>query len=218
MRYAVRRMRPSDVPQAIEIDRECFPPQWPAPPYRRDIRSNPMAHYLVAYEAANQYAPISETALHKRTYSRILGKLKNLAQNRGIHHATQRIDGVIGLWMIMDEAHVMTLGVRQRCRRQGVGELLLISAIDLDIQLNARIVTLEVGSSNRAARALYGKYDFSNVGVRRGYYGESREDAVIMSTDTISSDSFQEIFQRAKKSYDEKRTIDLTLNSEKLRL
>ena len=120
--------------------------------------------------------------------------------------------------MMMDEAHVMTLGVRQSYRRQGVGELLLISAIELAIQLNARIMTLEVGSSNRAAQALYWKYGFSNVGVRRGYYGESREDAVIMSTDTISSGSFQEMFRRAKKSYAEKRAADLPLNSEKLRL
>jgi ribosomal-protein-alanine N-acetyltransferase len=213
MPYAVRGMRPSDIPQAIEIDRECFPPQWPTPPYERDLRSNPIAHYLVAHETTNRAVPMAKTLLQKSPLSRLFGKLKSSAQNRGLHRTTQRIDGVIGFWMMADEAHIMTLGVRQRCRRQSIGELLLISAIDLALQLNARIMTLEVGSSNRSAQALYGKYGFANVGVRRGYYGENREDAVIMSTDTITSGSFQELFQRAKKSYAEKMAIDLPRNS-----
>ena len=206
-------MRSADIPQAIEIDRECFPPQWPAPPYERDLRSNPMAHYLVAHETTKRAVPMAKTSLQKFTLGRLFGKLKNSVRDRGPYRTTQRIDGVIGFWMMADEAHIMTLGVLQRCRRQGIGESLLISAIELALQLNARIMTLEVGSSNRSAQALYGKYGFTNVGVRRGYYGENREDAVIMSTDTITSGSFQELFQRAKKSYAEKQATDFPQNS-----
>lgn len=48
MSYTVRRMRLEDIPDALDIDRECFAEQWAAVPYRRDLESNDMAHYLVA--------------------------------------------------------------------------------------------------------------------------------------------------------------------------
>jgi ribosomal-protein-alanine N-acetyltransferase len=214
MHYTVQKMQLRDIPQAIEVDRECFPPHWPAPPYKRDLRSNTMAHYLVAYDVESQAATAAQASLRSCTAGRLPGKLRSLlVRKRGLSCATQRIDGVIGLWLMVDEAHIITLGVRQRCRRQGVGELLLIYAIDLAIQLNARMMTLEVSSSNEAAQALYRKYGFTNVGLRRGYYGENREDAVIMSTDTITSSSFQELFQRSKRSYAEKRTNQLAAKS-----
>jgi [ribosomal protein S18]-alanine N-acetyltransferase len=213
MPYAVRKMRPADIPQAIEIDRECFPPQWPAPPYERDLRSNPVAHYLVAHETTNRAVSAAKTSLQKFTLGRLFGKLKNSVRNRGLYRTTQRIDGVIGFWMMADEAHIMTLGVRQRCRRQGVGELLLISAIDLAIQLNARIVTLEVRRSNEAAICLYKKHALAEVGSRRAYYNQNHEDAVIMSTEELSANRFQQQFQQLKRKCAERWGVDFPQNS-----
>ena len=68
----------------------------------------------------------------------------------------------------------------------------------------ARVVTLEVRVSNAAAQQLYAKYGFSQVGLRRGYYTDNHEDAVIMSTDHIASHSFQAQLQELKKAYTEK--------------
>lgn len=165
MSYKVRRMRPDDVKQVVEIDRECFPPDWPSPPYQTDLESNDMAHYLVACD------------------------------EKGC------IDGFIGVWMMADEAHIVTMGVRRARRRQGIGELLLISAIDLAAGLEAGSMTLEVRPSNEAAIALYEKYKFKLMGERRGYYKETLEDAIIMSTNHLTSSEFREQFSLLKQEY-----------------
>ena len=108
------------------------------------------------------------------------------------------IIGFTGFWIMADEAHITNIAVRELQRRQGIGELLLISTIDLATELNARIITLEVRASNTAAQNLYGKYGFTQTGLRRGYYIDNREDAVLMSAENISSAPFQAHLQRLK--------------------
>jgi len=102
------------------------------------------------------------------------------------------IVGFSGLWMMADEAHVTNLAVRQQYRGKGLGELLLLASIDLATELNASFLTLEVRASNLVAQSLYNKYGFMQMGVRRGYYLDNREDAIIMTTESISSESFRE--------------------------
>jgi len=81
--------------------------------------------------------------------------------------------------------------VHRQYQGKGLGELLLIASIDLAAELKASFMTLEVRASNLVAQSLYSKYGFIQMGVRRGYYLDNREDAIIMSTDSISSESFQ---------------------------
>ena len=102
------------------------------------------------------------------------------------------------------EAHITTIGVRQAFQRLGIGELLLISTIDLALSRQAEVMTLEVRLSNRAAQELYQKYGFTKRGIRRGYYTDNREDAVIMTTDTLTSVLFQSQFQLLKRAYVER--------------
>jgi ribosomal-protein-alanine N-acetyltransferase len=102
------------------------------------------------------------------------------------------------------EAHITTIGVRQAYQRLGIGELLLISTIDLALIRQAEVITLEVRLSNTAAQELYQKYGFTKRGVRRGYYTDNREDAVIMTTDTLTSAPFQSQFQLLKRAYAER--------------
>jgi ribosomal-protein-alanine N-acetyltransferase len=104
------------------------------------------------------------------------------------------------------EAHVTSIAVREKYRRRRIGELLLVAVIDLAGELKADVVTLEVRASNHPAQNLYAKYGFNRMGERRAYYldrgpsGDSREDAVIMTTDNISSDAFQERFRKLKET------------------
>jgi ribosomal-protein-alanine N-acetyltransferase len=114
------------------------------------------------------------------------------------------ITGFVGLWIMVDEAHVINIAVRETCRGKGIGELLLISSIEMAAKLKANVVTLEVRASNTVAQNLYNKYGFSNVGVRRGYYTDNKEDAFIMTTDIVTSDSFKRQFQRLKESHFQK--------------
>lgn len=112
--------------------------------------------------------------------------------------------GYIGLWLIVGEIHITTIAVRQSHRRRGLGELLLIAAIELALEHKARFITMEVRQSNLAARAMYGKYGFAEVGIRHRYYTETGEDAVIMSTEDIALASFQDNFHRRKRAHAER--------------
>jgi len=170
-------MRVEDVPQASEIDRECFP-EWPPPPYKREILFSKLSHYLVAWEKeTDSHAdhPLIEQRESPQRSSRLgqfVERLKLLlkAEPDSPSSMNQRIVGLAGLWIMADEAHLTTIGVRKAYRRQGIGGLLLIAVLDLAVMHNARMVTLEVRVSNRAAQNLYEKYGFYSVGLRRGYY------------------------------------------------
>ena len=107
------------------------------------------------------------------------------------------------------EAHITSIAVRELRRRQGTGELLLISVINLAAELNARIITLEVRISNTAAQSLYYKYGFTQAGLRRNYYVDNKEDAVIMSTENITAVPFQAHLQRLKRAHSRKWGIAL---------
>ncbi len=114
---------------------------------------------------------------------------------------TECVIGMAGCWLMAGEEHITTVAVRSTYQRQGVGEGLFISLIDLAFQLKAQVVTLEVRVSNDLARSLYQKYGFNTAGIRRHYYTDNGEDAYIMTTDTITSPSFQSLFNGLKQAY-----------------
>jgi ribosomal-protein-alanine N-acetyltransferase len=93
---------------------------------------------------------------------------------------------------MVDEAHIVAIAVRESYRGQGLGELLLSRAMDLAMENQQDVVTLEVRRSNLVAQALYEKYRFLKVGVRRRYYSDNHEDAIIMSTPPIQHETFRE--------------------------
>ena len=115
-----------------------------------------------------------------------------------------KIFGFIGLWFIVGEIHITTIAICPSHRRKGLGELLLIGAFESAIRRGARFLTLEVRQSNKAALGLYRKYGIVEVGVRKNYYSETDEDALIMTTDDITSDVFQSNFCSLKRSLNEK--------------
>jgi len=202
--YIVRPMQLADVPQATEIDRECFPTQWPPPPYRSDLLFNRLACYLVACEDETHAAPMEEREQRGSPLDRHPVGVRHLFDKAGASPPRQLVVGVIGFWLMAGEAHITTIGVRQAFQRLGIGELLLISIIDLALTRQAEVITLEVRLSNRAAHELYQKYGFTKRGVRKGYYTDNREDAVIMTTDTLTSALFQSQFQLLRRAYAER--------------
>lgn len=91
------------------------------------------------------------------------------------------VSGHIGLKLISDEAHVMTIAVRPEKRRRGHARGLMEAALADPASAGARRVYLEVRPSNLAARTLYESLGFRTTAVRRGYYGD--EDALLMTLD-----------------------------------
>ncbi|HHV61773.1 MAG TPA: ribosomal protein S18-alanine N-acetyltransferase [Firmicutes bacterium] len=91
-----------------------------------------------------------------------------------------RVVGYVGTWLILDEAHVTNIAVHPDYRRQGIGEKLLRSMMALAGSRGAKRMTLEVRVSNKPAQRLYEKLGFVRIGLRRGYYHDNNEDAIIM--------------------------------------
>ena len=203
LRYAIRPMQIEDIPQANDIDRECFPTQWPPPSYKREILSGKMAHYLVAWDREERQEPTEQRIRGSSSFNRFVERMRQLLSGEQasspITH--QRIVGLAGVWIMKGEAHLTTIGVREAYRRQGIGELLLIAAISLSTMHNAQVLTLEARASNFTAITLYEKYGFFKMGVSRGYYPEDGEDALVMSTDKLTSASFQSRFQQLKQAH-----------------
>jgi ribosomal-protein-alanine N-acetyltransferase len=194
-------MRKEDLSQVAEIDREAFPTQWPPPNYRHELEL-PLAHYLVSIDGNSTYA---ETTRPENGLNRLISPLKRLFQHErftssgSLPCARQYIVGFAGMWVMADEAHITNIAIRKQYQRRRIGELLLISLLDLANHMNASFMTLEVRASNTTAQNLYAKYGFKQVGTRRGYYLDNKEDGIIMSTESITSTSFQEHFQRLKQ-------------------
>jgi [ribosomal protein S18]-alanine N-acetyltransferase len=90
------------------------------------------------------------------------------------------VAGYGGIWLIMDEAHVTNIAVRDRYRGKKLGKRLLTELQQTAGYMGAVRMTLEVRASNFIAQRLYEKLGFRSVGVRKGYYTDNREDAIIM--------------------------------------
>lgn len=100
--------------------------------------------------------------------------------------------GYAGLWLMVDEGHVTTIGVHPDHRGQGAGELLFLALCDIAKEMKAHRITLEVRVSNLGAQALYRKYGLEITGVRRRYYSDNNEDAYIMWSEPLDSPQYQE--------------------------
>ena len=104
--------------------------------------------------------------------------------------------GYAGCWQILEEVHITNIAVSPEFRRQKIGESLLRQIIDDCYENKAKYITLEVRVSNKAAIGLYEKYGFKSLGVRKGYYQNNNEDALIMWTENIFYDKFKTEYQK----------------------
>jgi ribosomal-protein-alanine N-acetyltransferase len=197
-RYLVRAMTEADIDQVAAIERESFPTAWPHTAYKREL-ANKLARYLVVIDPA---ASAPEATKSRRSF------LSLFREQPPPPAPEQYIVGYIGLWLVVDEAHIVAIAVREAYRRRGLGELLLAEAIEVALANQQQAVTLEVRQSNHAAQALYEKYRFLKVGVRRRYYTDNNEDALIMSTPPIQADSYREHLAYLKQAYEQRWAED----------
>ena len=193
-------MTRTDIQQVTAIDREAFPTMWPPVNFTSEL-SNRLAHYVVACDGF-QKPDEDRPAIRLVPVRSFLG-LKwpfNKAEPSSPVPADY-ITGFVGMWIMVDEVHIINIAVRESQRGKGIGELLLISSIEMATQLRASLVTLEVRASNTVAQNLYTKYGFHQMGIRKGYYTDNKEDAWIMTTDIITTKTFKESFQKLKEAH-----------------
>ena len=107
-------------------------------------------------------------------------------ENRGISFfylartSTGEIVGFCSFWRVLDELHINNLAVLPQYRRGGVGTALLANVLGDGARLGAKRATLEVRQSNTPAQRLYERFGFTVAGVRRGYYSNPVEDALVL--------------------------------------
>lgn len=92
----------------------------------------------------------------------------------------EEIIGFCGMWLVVDESHITNVAVTEKAKGQGVGEALMREAIRIALENEVVLMTLEVRVSNVIAQNLYRKLGFQNGGIRRNYYTDNQEDALVM--------------------------------------
>jgi [ribosomal protein S18]-alanine N-acetyltransferase len=103
----------------------------------------------------------------------------------GAFDETERLVGYLVVSRYVDAWHIMNIAVDLGVRRLGVASRLLDALFELTVGGGRRGYTLEVRVTNKAAIALYERYGFETSGMRRGYYTDNREDALIMWRDPV---------------------------------
>lgn len=109
------------------------------------------------------------------------GELKaNVYAHYFVAERDGEVVGYAGVWTVLDEAHVTNIAVHPDHRRLGIGRLLLATLVTRAIEQGCDSIMLEVRKSNHTAQKLYRDFGFEPRGIRRGYYTDNNEDAIIM--------------------------------------
>jgi ribosomal-protein-alanine N-acetyltransferase len=112
------------------------------------------------------------------------GMFRQEIESRNSHfyilHLGEEIVGYGGFWLILDEAHVTKVTVAEAHRGQGYGRRLMEYLLERSAWLGGASIRLEVREQNEPALQLYTSVGFQRVGLRKGYYAKTNENAVVM--------------------------------------
>ena len=108
-----------------------------------------------------------------------------VARNQG------RVVGYAGVMILGDEGHVTNIAVDPAFHRHRIGMRLLLALVDAARERGVRSMTLEVRRANAGAQAMYRTFGFETVGVRKGYYVETGEDAYIMWAEGVATPEYE---------------------------
>lgn len=114
----------------------------------------------------------------KETYKR------EITDNRYAHYFVIEADGEVvgyaGLWLVMDDAQITNIAITPKFRGYKIGEKLFGYVVQYAINLGAKRLSLEVRKSNKVAQNMYRKFGLVSGGVRKNYYPDNGEDALVM--------------------------------------
>ncbi|MDI3269892.1 MAG: ribosomal protein S18-alanine N-acetyltransferase [Bacillota bacterium] len=133
---------------------------------------------VLAIERASYPTPWSERAFRSE-----------LMHNSYGHYVVALLEGQVvgysGMWIVLDEAHITNIAVHPDYRGKGFGHLILAEMERRARERGCTRMTLEVRPSNHVARQLYQRHGFVARGLRKGYYSDTQEDAIIMWKDSL---------------------------------
>jgi ribosomal-protein-alanine N-acetyltransferase len=116
--------------------------------------------------------------------------------------------GYAGLMMSLTDGHVTTIAVDPPWHRRGVGMRLLLALAREAIARGAHALTLEVRLSNRGAQEMYKRFGFTAVGVRKGYYADTGEDALIMWAYAVDEPAYTRLLDGIENVLSGGATVD----------
>ncbi|MCD7879696.1 MAG: ribosomal protein S18-alanine N-acetyltransferase [Candidatus Gastranaerophilales bacterium] len=131
-----------------------------------------------------------------------------LAHYYCIKDEKNKILGYIGFWQILEESHITTLAVHPEYRNIQLAQILMIQLISDCYRDKVKYITLEVRESNIAAISLYEKFLFESIGMRKNYYQDNGENALIMFTQNIWYDTFKDNFKKIKDNINKVQVLN----------
>jgi [ribosomal protein S18]-alanine N-acetyltransferase len=198
--FVIEPMTQDDVSEVSQVERRCFNNPWPTSAYRRELRDPEHNYYIVA-RWRDPRTP------HPAPEDRPRGGFARLPFLRRSEHAAKGpILGFAGMWLMLDEAHITTIGVAPEQRGKSLGEMLFVNLLDDALRRRARWMTLEVRVSNASALGLYAKYGFTQQGLRKRYYSDNGEDAYIMWSPPLNEPPMPQRLQELRATLGQKLT------------
>ncbi|HJT37409.1 MAG TPA: ribosomal protein S18-alanine N-acetyltransferase [Actinomycetota bacterium] len=147
-----------------------------------------------------------ERRVYPRPWSAALF-FSEISQRKTRHYVVaivhKEVGGYGGLMVHEDEGHITTLAVAPELQHAGIGTRLMLDLMEAARDRGARTVALEVRVANWPAQRLYSWFGFRPIGVRKNYYAETGEDALVMWVDDISGDDITGRLDRIRGSIDE---------------
>ena len=114
------------------------------------------------------------------SYNSFLAEAQNKIARYFVAKDNEKCIGYCGFWVAYDSGDITNIAVHPNYRQQGIGSGLVSSMMQLAREEKLLSMNLEVRKSNIAAQKLYSKYGFEVKGIRKGYYSDNHEDALIM--------------------------------------
>ena len=120
----------------------------------------------------------------------------------------REVVGYGGLMLSADDGHITTLAVDPRWQRRQIASRLLLVLAREAIARETRSLTLEVRLSNRPAQELYRRFGFAPVGVRKNYYAETNEDALVMWAHEVQRPEYAELLAGLERQVDGETVVE----------
>lgn len=192
----IRPMAEQDIQQVSIVEKDAFPELFPPTAFAKELKRERSMFFVAELDksvsGSSRFLPDEWRA---SKINDVNYKTHKAYQNQftGWSSGQNFIVGILGLWDMANQGHIVTLAVRRDYRRLGVGETILSHCLRVCSQKSFINVTLEVRPSNKPAQSLYKKYGFKQVGVRKRYYTDDGEDALIMTTPDTNSPYYADL-------------------------
>ncbi len=134
---------------------------------------------------------------HHWSYEAFLSEINNkISTYYCVLNEAKKCIGYIGFWKIINEAHITNLSVHPDYQNQKFATKLLLKMIETCYSEKIKFITLEVRVTNKKAIHLYEKFGFKSLGLRRKYYQDNNEDALIMWSENIFDKKYKDLYKK----------------------